>query len=485
MVLYNTLTEKKEELTKLAKGPLKMFVCGPTVYDYPHIGNGRTYVTYDMFARYLRSRGFDVFYLQNITDVDDKIITRAKEDGVKPEAIAKKFEKIYHANEKALGVTSITKYARATAYIPEIVKQVQTLIAKGHAYKIEGDGYYFDIATFPDYGHLAKRTVEQAEDGVSRIDESIKKRNKGDFALWKLSKSADEPSWKTPLGSGRPGWHIEDTAITETFFGPQYDVHGGGVDLKFPHHEAEIAQQESASGKKPMVRLWMHAGFLLVNGEKMSKSKGNFVSMEDFLKKHSAATFRWMVASHHYRSPMDHTETLVAQAEAAIRGIQEFFAKLTIASSSRTRGSSNINAGFRVKPAYRTGRPGMTDGAQHLADDLAAAEHAFIAALDDDFNTPEALGAIFTLIRRYEPMTWKLTRADAKVLTDAIKKLFAMLGMEFKTEKIPAKITTLAKKREVLRTKKDFAGADALRKTIEGLGYKVEDTPLGPLTMSS
>lgn len=481
MVLYNTLTDKKEEFAKPVAGKFNMFVCGPTVYDYPHIGNMRTYVIFDMFARYLRSQGFNLFYLQNITDVEDRIMARAKEEGVSPTAHAKKFERVYHTNEKALDIRSVTAYARATAYIPEIITQVQTLIAKGNAYKIEGDGYYFDLSTFPEYGKLAKRTALQAEDSVSRIDEGVRKKNKGDFALWKLCatrKDTDidaeahgkkqvvidgEPLWKTPLGWGRPGWHIEDTAITESFFGPQYDLHGGGVDIKFPHHEAEIAQQEAASGKKPLARFWMHAGTLLVNGAKMSKSKGNFITVADFLETHSPLTFRYMVASHHYRSPMDYTEALVRQTEAAIGHVREFFAKLTL-----------VSAGSRVK-----------SGTVTLPADLAAAEKTFFAALYDDFNTPEALAAAFTLVNRYEPRVLKLAKADAKTIATTLKKFFAVLGIAFKPEKIPEKITALSKKRGALRSKKDFAGADALRKTIEGLGYKVEDTALGPLVLGN
>lgn len=484
MQLYNTLTEKKEGLIKPSSGALKMFVCGPTVYDFPHIGNMRTYVVFDMFARYLRAQNWSVFYLQNITDVDDKIIERAKAENVSPMLHAKKFERAYHANEKALGIKSVTTYARATGYIPEIVKQVQALIAKGHAYKIEGDGYYFDLSTFPEYGKLAKRTALQAEDSVSRIDESVKKRNKGDFVLWKFSKAqtdADmnaeergkkakrypmkiidgEPAWNTELGWGRPGWHIEDTAITEHFFGPQYDLHGGGVDIKFPHHEAEIAQQEAASGKSPLARFWMHAGTLLVNGEKMSKSKGNFITIADFLNAHSPLTFRYMVASHHYRSPMNYTEELVTQTENSIRGIQEFFAKLAL---MKHKGAA---------------QPRITS----LISDLRNTKRAFIKALNDDFNTPGALAATFELIHRYEPMIWKLTKTDAKAIAVTLKKLFGMLGMEFRPEKITVKISRLIKKREALRAKRDFTGADALRKIIAELGYKVEDTPIGPLVL--
>ena len=212
---------------------------------------------------------------------------------------------------------------------PEIIKQVQTLIDKGYAYKIDGDGYYFDVSKFKDYGKLAKRTLEQAQDGVSRIDESVGKKNKADFCLWKFSKT-NEPSWDSSLGKGRPGWHIEDTAITEKYFGPQYDIHGGAVDLKFPHHEAEIAQQEAASGKKPLVNIWMHAGFLLVDGQKMSKSLNNFITIDSFLKEYSPQVLRYLILSHHYRSPIDYTKDLVQSSKSALSAIQNFVFKLSL-----------------------------------------------------------------------------------------------------------------------------------------------------------
>ncbi|MEK7097892.1 MAG: cysteine--tRNA ligase, partial [Patescibacteria group bacterium] len=285
MLIYDTLSGEKKPLPETGGKPLRFFVCGPTVYDYIHIGNARTYSAFDTIVRYLRSRKIKVQYLQNITDIDDKIIKRALEEKKHIKTIANFYSRAYKQDMKSLKIISVNKYAPATRYIRQIVKQVQILTEKGLAYKIESEGYYFDISKFPEYGKLSRRTSEQAEDSVSRIDEGINKKNRGDFVLWKFSKQ-NEPVWKTPLGAGRPGWHIEDTAITEYFFGPQYDLHGGGIDLKFPHHEAEIAQQESASGKKPMVNIWMHAGTLLVRGEKMSKSAGNFITVRDFLKKY-------------------------------------------------------------------------------------------------------------------------------------------------------------------------------------------------------
>lgn len=234
LTLYNTLSQKKE-IFEANKNGTKLFVCGPTVYDYLHIGNARTFAFFDLFVRFLRNKGIKVKYLQNITDIDDKIIAKALQENSTPKEVAEKYTKIFMHDMKALHIKSVSIYAPATKFIPQIIKQVEGLIEKKHAYLIEGDGWYFDLKTFGDYGKLAKRTIEQAEDGVSRIDANEHKRNQGDFCLWKFSKS-DEPTWSAPFGNGRPGWHIEDTAISEHFFGSQYDIHGGGLDLMFPHH---------------------------------------------------------------------------------------------------------------------------------------------------------------------------------------------------------------------------------------------------------
>ena len=451
MTIYNTLTGKKEKLEDLIQGKeIKLFVCGPTVYDYAHIGNARTYINFDIIVRYLRSKKYKVSYLQNITDVDNKIIKKAQEERADWKAIAKKYGKAYHEDEKALEIKSVNKYASATKYIKQILRQVQKLIEKGYTYKIEGDGYYFDISKDPDYGKLAKRTASQAEDSVSRIDESVNKRNKGDFALWKFSKEG-EPSWKTKLGDGRPGWHIEDTAITEYYFGPQYDIHGGAVDLKFPHHEAEIAQQESISGKKPLAQIWMHTGFLLVNGEKMSKSLGNFVTIRDFLKKYPAEVLRYIAASHHYRSPIDYKEEVAKQAESALRNLGQFLEKLK-----------------------------MTNG-ENIADQkIENAEANFAKAMDDDFNTPHALGAIFTLVNEIQPEIWNVSRRTAKLIRKWVADKLNLLGISMKSPKIPFKIRSLARKRELSRSSKQFNQSDALRKQIEALGYTIEDLPAGP-----
>jgi len=450
MLIHDTLSGKKEDLEKVADNKkLRLFVCGPTVYDYIHIGNARTYIVFDNLVRYLRALGVKVFYLQNITDIDNKIIRRAAEENTNAKSLAKKYEKYYHEDEKALGIKSVTKYARATAHIKQIVRQIQTLIAKGHAYKID-DGYYFDISTFPEYGKLAKRTVNQAEDSVSRIDENVNKKNKGDFALWKFKKE-NEPSWKTPIGEGRPGWHIEDTAITERWFGPQYDIHGGAVDLKFPHHEAEIAQQEAASGKKPMVKVWMHSGFLVVGGEKMSKSFGNFVTVKDFLKQYPVEVLRYLVAAHYYRSPLDYSDGLAQQARNTLNNLSQFLARLEMAGGKTENGAV-----------------------------LEKAERDFSAAMENDFNTPAALAVIFSLINENQKQVWELSRKSAKMLKKFIKNKLELFGIGLKSVKIPLKIRRLASKRELFRTNKQFIQSDVLRKEIEALGYTVEDTPRGP-----
>src|SRR3989344_889008 len=301
--IYNTLSGKKEFIKPLKGKKINLFVCGPTVYDFPHIGNARTYIIFDCFAKYLKQIGFTVFYLQNITDIDDKIIMMAKEKDVEAKDLAIAFEKEYLKSMKALGVTSVAKYARATSHIKEIISQVKRLQEKGYAYKLD-DGIYFNIAKFKGYGKLSHRTALQAEDSISRIDYNKNKINRGDFCLWKFEIKG-EPRWPAPFGAGRPGWHIEDTAITEKFFGPRYDIHGGGRDIIFPHHEAEVTQMESISGKKPLVKYWMHTGFLTINDQKMSKSLNNSVTIDTFLQRYSVEQLRFWIAKNLWHAPMN------------------------------------------------------------------------------------------------------------------------------------------------------------------------------------
>ena len=462
MKIFNSLSGKKESLPPPSKKPLRLFVCGPTVYDLSHIGHGRTYIFFDIFVRYLKSLGYKVFYLQNITDVDDKIIARAKEKNMPPLALANELTEKHFRDMKTLGISSVTKYAPATRFIPQIVRQVQTLIRKGYAYEIPNDGYYYDISKFKDYGKLSRRTVEQAEDAVSRIDESVKKRNKGDFCLWKFSRTG-EPSWpfdKLRAKLGRPGWHIEDTAITNHYFGPRYELHGGGLDLKFPHHEAEIAQAEAASGKKPLAKIWTHVGMLTVSGQKMSKSLHNFITIQNFLKNHSADVLRLIVAGSLYRSPMDYTESLALDAERTLSGITEFLAKIRHLVNSKIK---NQKSKSQIK--------------------IQKYEKELNRAMEDDLNTPEALAAIFGLINDVNKVIWNLSKAQAQTAEKWLKSRLQIFGIKLETPKIPSKIKVLVARRELLRSNKQFARSDTLRKKIDELGYRVEDTPRGPLVL--
>ncbi len=469
-VLYNTLTDTKEKLpwpNRTGK-PLRVFVCGPTVYDTPHIGNARTFVFFDIFVRYLRALGVDILYIQNITDIDDKIINRASEEGVSWKVIARKYEQVYMQNVRALDIKAVDMFARATSYIPEIVAQVQTLIRKKYAYLIEGDGYYFDLSKFKDYGKLSHRTAAQADDGVSRIDDSSKKRNTGDFCLWKLSDPKDkkEPGWKTELGFGRPGWHIEDTAITEHFFGPQYEIHGGAMDLKFPHHEAELAQQEAASGKKPFVKVWMHSGFLTVNGKRMGKSNHNFVTIDDLLARYSPTMFRMAIFMHHYRSPFDYTETIMKTAAKHIHDISLFTEKLLfVAKTSASREELSEKAEQKVTDAL-------------LA--FNTMKQSFTEAMADDMNTPRALAAVFEYMTKAQKGIWNTPAHDAKNIAAEMRALFGVLGIELGTIKIPSEIKAKVKEREAFKTSKQFMQSDALRNELTAVGYGIEDTPIGP-----
>lgn len=479
MRLYNTLSGKKEEIIPTTE-KLRMFACGPTVNDNSHIGHARMSLSFDIIVRYLRKRGFEVSYIQNITDVDNKIIAGAKENGYSdPMEFARKYEASYLADMKSLGISSVSTYARASEFIPEIVQQVQTLFFKGFAYEIVGDGWYFDVSRFPDYGKLSGRTSVEAEDSVSRIDESVKKRNRADFCLWKfpnawngplpVSKTISEkpriengePLWETPLGLGRPGWHIEDTAITEKFYGPQYDIHGGGIDIKFPHHEAEIAQQEAASGKKPFVKLWMHVGSLLVDGKKMSKSAGNFITIVDFLKNYSPEVLRWINLSHHYRSPLNHTTAICEQAQKEFAAVEQIIAKLDFVANKHLSGNQKIN------------------------EKLEEAAREILEAMDDDINAARAIASLNAIIGSIQETLWTLSKTEASNLSTFLKDTLQMFGFGTQTEQIPEKITKIAEERELCRTRKQFIQSDTLRNQLLQLGYIIEDTPLGPFLSKS
>ncbi len=434
MRIYNTLSKKKETFKPRKDKKVQMFVCGPTVYDVLHIGHARTYTAFDVIVNYLKYKGYKINYIMNITDIDDKIIATANKEGTEPLKFSDKFTKEFYKDMKALGIKSV-KYAKASDHIKDILSQVKRLQKKNQVYELS-DGLYFDLSTFKDYGKLSGRTYLEEDDSVTKIDEALGKRNKGDFCVWKFPKPGD-PVWKTDLGEGRPGWHIEDTAITEHFFGPQYDLHGAGRDLIFPHHENEIAIMESISGKKPMVKYWMHTGFLNVEGKKMSKSLGNFITVRDALKKYDINTLRLMFASTHYRSPIDFTEKSAEQAK------------------------SNLE---RIRTAVEAGKKKV---------DTKKWVKKFEAVMDDDFNTLKVIALLLEMAKRMN---------KGENLSPAIYKIGEVLGIDFKPrkEKIPVGIKKLVKEREKARKEGNWAEADKIRSELREEGWIIEDSEEGP-----
>lgn len=458
--LYNTLSRKKEVFRPRKNRRVNIFVCGPTVYDFSHIGHARTYVVFDIIVKYLKKKGYKVFYLQNITDIDNKIINRAREKKEDPKKLALYFEKEYLKDVTSLKINSVTKYARATDHIKEIISQIERLLKKSYAYQIK-DGVYYNIKKFKGYGKLSKRTALQAEDAVSRIDEAKRKKNRGDFCLWKFSKYG-EPKWKSPWGPGRPGWHIEDTAITEKYFGPQYDIHGGARDLIFPHHEAEICQMEAISEKSPMVKYWLHSGFLTVEGVKMAKSLGNFITVRKFLKEYPPRLLRFFILKSHYRSPIDYNEKLLNQTKKELKRIDEFVEKLK-------------NQKSKVKSKKQCTKNLILENKKE-----------FTKAMDDDFNTSVALASVFRLVNRGNSFLAKnkLASQDAKDILRFLKEVDQIfnfiLWRKSRGEKVPKEVLKLVEKREEYRQRKEWRKADRIRKKIKKIGWWLEDTKEGP-----
>ncbi len=462
MKIYNTLTKKKETIEPKDKKNISFFVCGPTVYDYSHLGHARTYVSFDAFVKYLRKNDFNVFYLQNITDIDDKIIQRARENNENFSDLSERFEKEYFYDMSALRIDSVSKYARATDHVEEIISQISRLIEKDFAYTAQ-DGVYYDISKFKGYGKLSGRTSSQAEDGTSRIDESVQKKNKGDFCIWKLSKE-DEPKWDSPWGIGRPGWHIEDTAIAEKFFGPQYDIHGGGRDLTFPHHEAEISIMEAISEKVPFVKYWMHTGFLTIKEEKMSKSLNNFVTIRDFISNHSSRILRFLILKSHYRSPFDYNEDIINQAYQELKRIDQFISN--IEKTEKKDGNSNVDS------------------------IIQSHQKELNNSLNEDFNTPLAISKILSFITEVNLIIDNISETDAQKITSFLKEIDDYFNFIFakeneliisyeEEENLTEEIKKIIQEREAARKEKDFQKADEIRDQLLKMGYLIEDTKGG------
>jgi len=452
--IYNTLSHKKEVLEPLKDNKVNLFVCGVTPYDFAHLGHARVYVFFDFLKKYLASKGYKVFYLQNVTDVDDKIIQRSEKEKISWKELSNNFRKEYIRDIKSLRINSVDKYAKATDHIKEIISQIKRLLEKGYAYQTS-DGVYYDVSKFKEYGKLSGRINLKSQDAVSRIDESINKKNKKDFCLWKISKK-NEPKWQSPWGLGRPGWHIEDTAITEKYFGPQYDIHGGGRDLIFPHHEAEIAQMEAVSGKKPLAKYWMHVGFLTVEGKKMSKSLGNFITIKNFTEKYSARILRYFILKHHYRSPINYSDNLINQAKKELERIDEFVEDLkNYKPKNKTKESNEKTINLFIKNCEKE--------------------------LENDFNTPKLIAQIFKFSSIVKNLITKqrLSGKDKKTIVSFISKLDKSLCFIYWKEKIPKEIIELARKRLELRLKKEWKMADEIREKIKSMGFLIQDTENG------
>ncbi|MGI6634989.1 MAG: cysteine--tRNA ligase [Christensenellales bacterium] len=458
MKVYNSMTRTKEELVPLKPGKVGIYACGPTVYDYFHIGNARMFITFDLLRRYLEHRGYEVTYVQNFTDVDDKMIARAQAEGITVAELAEQYIAAYFEDAQALGIRPATVHPRATEHIEKIIELIQELENKGLAYPVDGDMYY-DTTAFPDYGRLSGQNLDDLDAGA-RVDVDEGKRHPADFALWKAEKPG-EPAWDSPWGRGRPGWHIECSAMSMTYLGETFDIHCGGQDLMFPHHENEIAQSEGATGQ-PFVRYWMHNGFLNIDNRKMSKSLGNFFTVRDILKEYEAEDIRMFMLSAHYRSPLNFSRDMMAQARA---GLMRLY-------TARDR------LDFLLAHAH-DGEPSAEE--QELIARAEAALPSFYEAMDDDLNTAGALGVMFELV--YDINTVLAETSSRRAVEAARTALLAMadvLGLLVKKDDaLPSDIQALVDERAQARTDRDWKKSDALRDELIARGYTVEDTKLG------
>ena len=457
MKILNTLTRRKEEFVPINEGKVGIYVCGPTVYDYIHIGNARPMIVFDTLRRYLEYKGYDVNYVSNFTDVDDKIIKRANEEGVDASVISERYIAEVKKDMAALNVREATTHPKATEEIPDMIEMVKTLIEKGYAYEVNGT-VYFRTRKFKDYGKLSKKNIDDLRSGnrdllVSGVDE---KEDPLDFVLWKPKKEG-EPSWPSPWGDGRPGWHLECSVMSKKYIGDVIDIHAGGEDLVFPHHENEIAQSEAANGTE-FARYWMHNGFLKINNEKMSKSLGNFFTVREIAEKYPLQVIRFFMLSAHYRSPLNFSADLV---EASKNGLERI-----------------LTAVDRLKSI--SGTEGEVDRA--VADEMDAFVKKYEAAMDDDLNTADAISVIFELVKYANVnVTEESTKATVELVLNTVTKLCDILGIitEKKKEILDSDIEALIEERQAARKAKNFARADEIRDQLSDMGIILEDTREG------
>ncbi|SQB35897.1 cysteinyl-tRNA synthetase [Clostridium perfringens] len=457
--VYNTLNKKKEEFIPLTPGEVKMYVCGPTVYNFFHIGNGRTFIVFDTIRRYFEYRGFKVDFVQNFTDIDDKMIKKANEEGTTVKKIGDTYIKEYYQDADALNIERATVNPRATEFIGEIIKFVKGLVDKGYAYEVDGD-VYFSTKKFEGYGKLSGQNIEDLQSGA-RISVDERKKDPMDFAIWKAQKPG-EPAWNSPWGMGRPGWHIECSCMAKKLLGETIDIHAGGSDLKFPHHENEIAQSEALTGE-PFARYWLHSAFVNVNNEKMSKSLNNFFTAREILERYDADVIRFLMLSAHYRQQLNFSEDLLESAKASVERIYNAIGNL-----------ENL--------IDEVSREEMNEEEKAYLESLNKYKEKYIEKMDDDFNTADAITAIFDLIKDTNTnITIDSSKELAQKALELIRELGAPLGMFQKSTKgnLEEEIEALIAKRQQARKDRDFALADKIRYELKDRGIVLEDTPQG------
>lgn len=451
--IYNTLTRKKEMFRPLKPKQVGMYVCGPTVYDFAHIGNFRAYLCADILRRYLEYKGYKVNQIMNLTDVDDKTIKRSQEKGISLKKFTEKYINAFFEDLKTLNIEPAHKFPRATEHIKEMVETIKKLMKKGYAYKAEDNSTYFDVSKFKDYGKLSHINIKELKPGARVSQDEYEKEQANDFALWKAwTKEDGNVFWKTELGKGRPGWHIECSVMSTKYLGQPFDIHAGGVDLIFPHHENEIAQAE-ASAEKPFVKYWFHNEWLLVEGKKMSKRYGNFYTLRDLLgKSYDARAIRYVLISTHYRQKLDFTFKKLEAAKKSIQRFDDFMIRLKEADEKKP--NKKIN------------------------ELIKEAKGKFENAMDDDLNIAKAISAIFDFMHGVNKLT--LSRSDAKKALNLMNSFNKVLGiLKLKEKKLSKSLMGLIKKREQARKKKDWKTADKIREALRKKGIILEDTPKG------
>lgn len=461
LYLYNSLTRKKDEFKSIEPGKVKMYSCGPTVYNYFHIGNARPFIIFDTLRRYLEYKGYEVKFVQNFTDVDDKMINKANELGITVKELADQYIEEYFTDAKGLGIKEATVHPRATENIESIITLISELIERGYAYNVDGDVYY-STKKFEEYGKLSHQPLEDLESGA-RININEDKEDPMDFALWKKQKPG-EPAWESPWGMGRPGWHIECSAMANTYLGKTIDIHSGGQDLIFPHHENEIAQSEAANCCQ-FANYWVHNGYINVDNKKMSKSLGNFFTVRDVAKEFDYAVIRFFMLSAHYRSPINFSKDLMDGAKAGLERINTCISSMEF---------------FKKAAEDRV----CTPEEQTFLKELDAFKEKFIKVMDDDLNTADAISTIFELVAAANKNITAESNTAAEVIektVSMIRELGGVLGIFLKEEDeaVSAEVQEILDKRAEARSQKDWATSDALRDALAELGYAVKDTPQG------